>query len=113
MMDLLDDPESVRAHYYLGNSLVGIGMNVQCLDTYHKGQNLLGWVEERYNATIESHNAMNNLKEPLSRQLVNFLYSSHINPQRLELRKCLLPSTYVMATHETILSVQQQSFYAI
>ncbi len=85
MMDLLDDPESVRAHYYLGNSLVGIGMNVECIDTYHDGQNLMGWYEERYNATIETFNAMKNLNEPLARQMVNFLYSSNINAQRLEL----------------------------
>jgi len=91
LCDLLDNPKSERAFFYLSNTLRSIKMNDWALRSYKKAMNNCGWNEEQMcssKGSLECMFAMPNVS--FERMLVMALHGMTQNPERLEIPSLFL-----------------------
>jgi glycosyltransferase involved in cell wall biosynthesis len=90
LMDLIDNPKSERAYFYLGNSLKQLHMFDWALRSYKSAMNLCGWREEMYcsaKSVMECLDDLHGLQmiDAHERKLMMVLHGITQDPVRLEL----------------------------
>ena len=81
---LLEEPDNLRYHFYLGQSYRDAGMHEKALEAYERRARMGGWDEEVFNSYLEAAKSREHLAQPFDAVHAAYLKAYESRPRRAE-----------------------------